>query len=88
MSTNNDDKQPESRFMKRMVILCAVVLIILFVAAYVGYWFGIDMDVFLTVGSGAFSMELAINAWIKALEIKKNTGDQKPGAKTTKKVNG
>ncbi|HPJ01812.1 MAG TPA: hypothetical protein PKU80_03105 [Candidatus Limiplasma sp.] len=83
-------KQDEtSRFMKRMIVLSARTLICILIAAYVGYWFGKDMDTWLMVGCGAFSLELGYNAWIKLKERKQTSGGKTADeTKLTKKVNG
>ena len=73
----DDDPMSERkkmRFMKFMVITCIVTLICMFIAAYIGYWNGVDMDMWLTLGCGAFSLELAATTVIKIY--------QKDGTKT------
>ena len=75
--------------MKIMLIVDFITLISIFIAAYIGYWFGIDMDTFLTLGCGAFSLEMVISAWIKVSENKETTDDKKTTTQTgAKKANG
>jgi hypothetical protein len=90
MSDGNMSKRAKVRMMKKLVIVCYVTLICMFTAAYVGYWYGIDMDTWLTLGCGAFSLELAINACLKLFgkDDDKTDAQKADEKKPTNKVNG
>ena len=95
MAGEKKSGRSKSRYMKLLVSACFVTLVCIFIAAFIGYWHGVNMDTWLTLGCGAFSLELAINAWIKLSETKNPAGTAKadetktdPKKTTTPKANG
>lgn len=83
-------KREKTRFMKILLIVDFITLILLFAAAYVAYWHGVDMDTWLTLGCGAFSLELVLSAGIRLFKKEPDKAEEPITTTQTgvKKTNG